>query len=253
MLGDFCRWLGDSLHVPVTPHRYPSPDSLASAFGRERVDLAWTSPVLALTSEDMDTAMPLVSSVREGVASYHAVLFTRSDAPFRSPSDLAGVRAAWVARTSAGGYLMPMLALAARGVTPDKAFSVERFVNSHGAVARAVLDGSADVGATYAVFEDGDPTKQLLRSGFLDADPAAEVRVLMASGPIPADLVVAQRKLAITVRAAVVTALEHIADDAEAAAAAKRIFGADGFRRFEPGALDPLRADVDSGRALGLI
>ncbi len=116
-----------------------------------------------------------------------------------------------------------------------------------------MLEGSADVGATYAVFEDGDPTKPLIRSGFMDAVEGAQARVLMASGPIPADLVLAQAGLPITVRAAVTTALEHIDDDGSAAEAAKRIFGADGFERFEAGALDPLRADVDSGRALGLI
>lgn len=253
MLGDFCNWLADCLHVPVTPHRYPSPDSLASAFGRKRVDLAWVSPVLTLTSPELERALPLVSSVRQGVASYHAVLFTRADAPYRSPSDLSGARAAWVAKSSAGGYLVPVLALAARGITPDAAFESERFVDSHGAVARAVFDRAADVGATYAVFEDGDPTKPLIRSGFLDAATDQEARVLMASGPIPADLVLAQPGLAITVRAAIVTCLEHIDDNADAAAAAKRIFGADGFERFEPGALEPLRADVESGRALGLI
>jgi hypothetical protein len=64
---------------------------------------------------------------------------------------------------------------------------------------------------------------------------------------------VARPDVAITVRAALTTALEHLHEDAAGAAAAFTLFGTDTFRRFEPGALDPLREDVESGRALGLL
>lgn len=253
LLGDLCRHLSEIVHISIRPHRAPSPAALASAFGSGRVDLAWVSPVLALTAPELEHAAPLVSSVRAGVAQYHSVLFTSSDAPLRSLSDLVGVRAAWVARTSAAGFLVPRLALAARGLPPDVAFAEERFVDSHGAVARAVLGGEADVGATYAVFEGADPARAMLRSGFTRSVDGREGRVLLAVGPIPADLVIARPDVPITLRAALVTAFEALGTNAEAARSATALFGTDCFERFEAGALDPLREDVESGRALGLI
>lgn len=253
MLGDFCNRLSDLVHVPIRPHRAPNPAALASAFDAGRVDIAWASPVLVLTAPELARAVPLVSSVREGMASYHAVLFTRADSALRSPSDLKQARAGWVARTSAAGFLIPRLALASRGIVPDEVFSMEVFLHSHGAVAKAVLEGQVDVGATYAVFEKGDPTRPLVRSGFTGVVEGVEGRVLLAVGPIPADLMVARGDVPITVRSALTTALEHLDADADAATAARTLFGTDCFQRFEQGALDPLRDDVESGRALGLL
>ena len=130
---------------------------------------------------------------------------------------------------------------------------MEVFLHSHGAVVKAVLDGDADVGATFAVFERGDPTRALVRSGITGIAEPADARVLLAVGPIPADLMVARADVPITVRAAITTVLEHLGEDDAAAAAARTLFGTDVFHRFEPGALEPLRADVESGRALGLL
>ena len=253
VLGDFCARLSELCHVPVRPHRAPSPSALASAFDAGRVDIAWASPVLVLTARELERAIPLVSSVREGEASYHSVLFTAASSTIRSPSDITQARAAWVARTSAAGFLIPRLALASRGFVPDEIFSVEAFLHSHGAVVKAVLEGDADVGATFAVFERGDPTKPLVRSGLTGMADHGEARILLAVGPIPADLMVARADVPITVRAALTTVLEHLAEDEAGAAAARTLFGTDVFQRFEPGALEPLRADVESGRALGLL
>ena len=252
ILGELCRALTDKVRATVRSHRAPSPALLASAFGAGRIDVAWVSPVLLLTAEGMRDAIPLVSAVREGVASYHAVLFTAADSPLRSPSDLVRARAAWVAKTSAAGYLVPRLALAARGLRPDEIFAREEFLDSHGAVARAVLEGEADVGATFAVFEEADPTRPLVAAGF-DGVPGGSARVLLSAGPIPADLMVARPDITITQRAALTTAFESLPEDAVASSAALHLFGTDSFRRFESGALDPLREDVQAGRVLGLL
>jgi len=253
VLSDFCVQLSEASHIPIRPHVAPSPAALASAFARGRVDVAWVSPTLLLTSRKLESAVPLVQSVRQGVAEYHAALFVAEDSPLKSPADLQGAHAAWVAATSAAGFIFPRLALASHGLVPDALFTTESFHDSHGAVARAVLSGHADVGATYAVFEDGDPTRPLVRAGFVDAMSGKEARVLHVAGPIPSDLIVAAPGLAVTVRAALVTALEHLADEEGAKPAMWKLFGADRWQRFEPGALDPLREQVDTGRALGLL
>jgi phosphate/phosphite/phosphonate ABC transporter binding protein len=217
------------------------------------VDLAWVSPVLFLTAPELRNAHPLVNAMRQGGAMYHSVVFTRTDSKIRSPTQLVGARMAWVAKTSAGGYLVPRLTLAARGIRPDDHFREEIFTGSHGGVVTAVMNGEADAGGTYAVFEDGDPTKRLLRSGLDDLGDDVKARVILSAGPIPADLVVARADVPVTARAALVRVFEELADEAHSAHLIARVFNAERFIRFERGALDELLDDVETGRQLGLL
>ena len=249
-LNEVCDALALLAGVKVRSHRSPSPAALAGAFAAGRVDLAWVSPTLFLSSDAFRYAAPLVSSVREGSTLFHAVLFVAADSAIRSPTEIRGKRVAWVAPTSASGYIVPRLALARYGLEPRGLFSRETFFDSHGAVARAVLEGSADVGATYAVFEDGDATKTLVRAGFEHAPPLG-ARIIHAAGPIPSDLVVAARSVPIVTRAALVLAFEHLHTHARGPMLS--LFGADAFTTFVPGALDSLREEVEAGVALGLL
>ena len=68
----------------------------------------------------------------------------------RTIQDLKGLNVAWVEQTSAAGYLFPRAALLQAGLKPAELFKTETFVGDHAAVCKAVLDGKADVGATYA-------------------------------------------------------------------------------------------------------
>lgn len=249
-LNEFVDALGALAGTKVRPHRSPSPAALAGAFAAGRVDLAWLSPTLFLSADAFRFAAPLVSSVREGSTQFHAVLFVRRDSPIRSPTQLVGARAAWVAPTSASGYIVPRLALARYGLDPRTLFRSETFLDSHGAVSRAVLEHKADVGATYAVFENGDATKGEVRAGF-DNIPELEARILHAAGPIPSDLVVAARGVPIVTRAALVRAFEHVHERARGPIIS--LFGADSFTSYVQGSLDPLRAEVEAGVALGLL
>jgi len=249
-LNDFCAALAAISGVSVRAHRAPSPAALAGACATGRVDLAWVSPTLYLSSDAFRQAVPLVSSVREGATLFHAVLFVAEGALIRSPMDLRGKRAAWVAPTSASGYIVPRLALARYGLDPRGLFAAEEFYDSHGGVARAVHDGVADVGATYAVFEGANATLRVVRAGYENV-PELRARILHAAGPIPSDLVVASREVPIVTRAALVRALEHVHETAHDAVVA--LFGADSFRSFVTGALEPLRAEVETGVALGLL
>lgn len=252
LLAALCDSLGRAAGVRVLPHRAPSPASLASAFAVGRVQLAWVSPALLLTSPGMAEAVPLASAVRQGVASYHGVLFTRHDAHYKSALDLKGTRAAWVAPTSAGGYLFPRLALASYGLDPRILFASESFHGSHGNVARAVLTGKADVGGSYAVFESGDPEQPLVRAPFLDVG-GRRGRVLFTTSPIPSDLIVSSAEVPIQVQSKLTLALEALADVLPAREAMSIVLGADGFMRYRSAALDPLRDQIEYGRELELL
>ena len=71
---------------------------------------------------------------------------------------------------------------------PDDFFGEELFLRSHAEVVRAVLDGRADVGATYA--QRPAPGQPIQRAGFLDVAPERSIRVLEWTRPIPNDVIV---------------------------------------------------------------
>ncbi len=252
-LGELAKFLSAELQVRVSPHRSPSPLALASAFGSGRLDIAWVSPALLLTAPEMARAVPLVCSVRSGMSTYHGVLFVEASSPLRSPSDLAGARAAWVAPTSAAGYIVPRLALASHGLDPRSLFSSETFHDSHGNVARAVFSGRADVGATFALFENGEASQKLLRAGFHEAEEG-KARILYAAGPIPSDPIVVRHDLSSVLRARLIAALSEVPRASETVRQAlAHTVGADTFEAVRPHAFDTLREQISDGRALGLL
>ncbi len=249
-LADFCGLLGKLIGAIVLPHRAPSPLALASAVHAGRVHIAWLSPTLLASSPLVAEAVPVAASVREGVASYHSVLFVAAASTIVSPRDLRGSRVAWVAPTSAGGYVFPRIALARAGYEPSTIFASERFYDSHARVADAVLSGDADVGATFATFRDGDPNQPMVNAGFpLDG----RLRVIDHAGPIPSDVIATTPDLAATLRAALVHALHDLSLTDTGRNALQSLFSVQGFQPFASTALGELRALLAAGRDLGVL
>jgi phosphonate transport system substrate-binding protein len=249
-LAELCDLLEHDTGHPVAALIAPSPSSLASALGKGRADFAWLSPTLLLMVPSLARMVPLLSSVRQEVAFFHGVVFTRAGSPIGDLDDLQGTSVAWVAPTSASGYLVPRLTLARRGVDVQ-GFGKEEFFGTHGAVAEAVLGGRVDVGATYAHFDQGDASRPLLRAGYTDALPGTEARILAVSGPIPADMIVAHPDVEIATRVAVAGALSRMPSDPIGRGALRTVIGADDFRAVSAEALRELEALMAASAALG--
>ncbi|UQA54623.1 phosphate/phosphite/phosphonate ABC transporter substrate-binding protein [Polyangium aurulentum] len=253
LLNDFCARLGDAIGHVVHPHRAPSPEALAAAVSAGRVHVAWLSPTLLATSKLADLVVPLASSIREGSAQYHAALFARDDSPIKAAEDLARKRVAWVAPSSASGYIYPRLALARRGLDPRTLFASEGFHQSHGAVAAAVSEGRADVGATFVSFENGDPSRPVARAGFRELEGASPARIVLMAGPIPADVIVALRSFNPQFRANLLRALKVLAAGEATSASVQSIFGVRTFAAHSENALATLHQMIKSARDMGLL
>lgn len=234
---------------PCVPVCCESPRELATRFEAGELQLVWSSPTLALTA--LSDAVPLVASVRQGVAYYHGVLFVLRDSEIRGPMDARGRHVAWVAESSAAGYLFARVALASLGLELDDFFGEESFLGSHGAVSAAVLEGRADIGATFAVFEDGDATRAVLRAGFTDHPKADEARILFSTPPVPSDLIVVSRgalkEHGPRLREALLVLPDELPD------AVTQVTGADGFQACRERFLEQLRHQLEDARVLGLI
>lgn len=117
--------------------------ALGKMLSSAAAELAWMPPLVHARAA-AGGARLLALSQRDGVLGYRCALVVHADSRFRTLSDLVGVRAAWIDRESASGYVVPRQHLAARGVELARAFRGERFYGSGAAALRAVVDGEAD-------------------------------------------------------------------------------------------------------------
>jgi phosphate/phosphite/phosphonate ABC transporter binding protein len=244
-------WIGAHIGVELTAFVATSYDDLARGIRQEAVDVAWMPPIVFVHLEREGIAAPIVNNWRAGLASYHAALVVPKSARIHTILGLQGARAAWVDPFSASGYVLPRIQLVALGVNPKLAFSEERFVGSHESVIREILDGRADVGATYATVNEAGVA---IQGGWTDVPGGADfVRVLTTFGAIPSDLVAARVSLDPEVAEAFEQAFVAIRKDFGAAHLAREVLGVEEFR---PGAGDgygALRRAVADAASHGLL
>lgn len=189
----FCRALAAATGLDVTGIALWHYHRLLEAMEMGDVDLAWLPPILAAQAAYDGRAIPLAVPVRGGISSYSTALFVRESSRFGSPHELTGARAAWVDRQSVSGYLLIRAQLRSLAIVPERTFASDRFLGSHEAVVRAVLEDSADVGATFIHLDErpGSHKARILRAGWGEA----RVRVIAQAGPIPSDVVAASARL----------------------------------------------------------
>jgi phosphonate transport system substrate-binding protein len=233
-LDRFCEVLGAAAGCEVTAHELADYSDLLDAMQAGDVDIAWLPPVVALHATSRGKTVPIALPVRGGSAFYSTALFTRPDSRIRGLADLKGASAAWVDRHSAAGYLVIRASLRQRGIDPTHLFSSETFHGSHAAVGKAVLEGAADVGASFVHL---DPRRSRpRRAGWGDAP----VRMLATAGPIPSDVIAATiRTPVLKIRAVQRALVTPPSEEMQAAAAA--LFGAEGFMEVSSEHLAPIQ------------
>ena len=103
----------------------------------------------------------------------------------------------------------------------------------------------------FAVFEDGDATKPLLRAGFQDAEHDVAVRILVVSNPIPSDLWLATRPALELLGDRLLASLVALCEQAPNAMLS--VFGAEMYIAPDLKRLEELRGNVEHAQALELI
>lgn len=240
-LDRFCQELAKVLEVDVRPLTTKSYSHLSDAVEQGHVGLAWLPPIIAHRLASSSRALPIAMPVRSGSSTFCTALFARADGP-SNLSQLSGTSVAWVERFSASGYSVVRAALRARGHSLEKLFGTESFIGSHQGVARAVLDGVAQVGATYF---HRDPSGKIVNPGW----GSAKVNVLMEFGPVPADVLAAGTQLPTSLMQQIQRQLLD-PSNVSLRRAACELFEAEAFVRSDPShlaALAPLLVFFDSG------
>jgi len=146
-------------------------------------DAAWGPPYVCARLEAMGVRA-VARGIRRGSSGYRAALVARADAGLALDS-LAGKTAVWVDRESAGGHLLALSLLRAKGLDPAKLFFAQSFAGSYRAALEQLLGGRADVSSVFAhLSEEGT---QVLGAEEVLPGSSAQLSVLALSDEIPND------------------------------------------------------------------
>lgn len=224
------------LQGPISVKVFADADELATALATKQVDLAWLPPLAFVHAVQQDPeVLALSKAMRHSALTYRAVLFVKAEAPFKTVADLKGRTIAYVAKSSASGYLFARELVRREGLDPGRLFATERFEGDHPAVCRAVKAGVADVGATYAAEADA-------RSPQVNAcgTDAAQFRVLSSTGNVPNEVIAARSDFPPERVPDVLAAFAHMGSSEDGKRALTEAFDVDGWGVAVEGDFEPV-------------
>src|SRR3954467_12761910 len=96
--------MGEHMGIPIQRRDAASYEALAADVREGRTDVAWLPPIVYLRLGKEVT--PLGNLVRRGTATYDAALIVREESKIHSIDGLRGMRAGWVDRWSAAGFVL---------------------------------------------------------------------------------------------------------------------------------------------------
>lgn len=244
----FARELERATSVYVVQRTVGSYDELEREMTLARVDVAWLPPVLFSRLER--DAVVVALATRATTHSIFATLVTAADSKTTDLAHVHGARVAWVDPLSASGYVVARLGLAAAGLDPRATFRSEFFAGSHPEAIRAVLDGRADVAAT---FTHVDAAGGVVRGPWDEMGVDRErLRVVALLGETPPDVVAARSSVPEEIRAALTRALVGAAHDDALGATIEGVFGVRRFVEGKTGSYAALRDLMERASDAGL-
>jgi phosphonate transport system substrate-binding protein len=244
----FAKWVAQATGKQTRPVTFPDYDSLAAAIAQGVADVAFLPPLAFVRALEQGQPQPLAKVRRAGRTSYRAVIFAAPGSALKSVDDLRkakNLKAAWVDATSSSGYLFPKAHLLMNGIDPAGLFLAQDFFGSHDEVCRAVLEGRADVGATYS--DDPPEAAATTPHGCRDlGETMAELQVISATQSVPNDVLAARQGLPAELAAALREAALKLSDSDPGKQVLADAFVADGFTEVGDEDWAPVTAALDT-------
>ncbi|MFN7134016.1 MAG: phosphate/phosphite/phosphonate ABC transporter substrate-binding protein, partial [Myxococcales bacterium] len=146
----------------------------------------------------------------------------------------------------ATGYIFPKSKLLVSGVNPQGIFAAQDFYGTHDAVCKAVLDGKADVGATFSDDPVGASPAQATGCVRALGQAASSLRIIGATDELPNDVVALRPQFPAELETKLLDGLQA---QAGTEAGRKRLldaFLAEGFTSVSPDDYAPVRQALDA-------
>lgn len=234
MAREFADLLFSAGFTTVMPfHTY---EALEHSLLDGEVDAAWGPPIVCAKVEANGGTVPF-RAVRDGGTSYRSALICRQNDPIElerlGQPGTRPMRAVWVDEWSMAGFILPRHHLAARGIDLDVALSEQHLLGSYEACFYAVLDGEADITASWA---------NRRGAGYVElcGNSACLLRVLTYSEETPNDAVVLAPQLDRERQRALESGLRQLIRTPRSLEVLAAMFDVDGFDEPPAGSYGPL-------------
>lgn len=150
--------------------------SMIEAMRHGRIDVAYFGPLSYVLAKSKSNIEAFAAIVKNGSATYQAVVIGNIGAGIQSLADIKGKDMAYGDQASTSSHLIPKSMLLDQGLTAGKEYE-EHFLGSHDAVAVSVQNGKAQAGGlSRPIFES------LVAKGVIDLN---KVKPLAYSKPFP--------------------------------------------------------------------
>ncbi len=233
----FMRALGERAGVYIVERNVASYDELEREITLAHIDIAWLPPMVFARLERSFVVVALATRSRPR-NEYTSVLLSARGSGRTTIDHLAGARMAWVDPLSASGYVVPRLRLLQQGIDPAT-FARELFTGSHAESVRSLLEGHADLAATYANLDEAGHVGHGVWTEI--GASVDDFHFVARLGDIPPDLIAARTSVPEDVRDALVRAFLAMAAEPELGDAIEGVFGGRKFERGTSLSYDALR------------
>ena len=155
-----------------------------------KVDFAQLGPLTYVKAKQRNPHLqPIVAPIEKttGRPWYTSVIVVKNNSGINNLKDLKGKRVAFVSKSSASGYLVPLGALKDIGIEPEQDFAAVTYAGSHNQVKEELILGKVD-----AIANDKRSYLAQLKAGNIDA---TKYKIIWESQPIPNTPIVASSKL----------------------------------------------------------
>ncbi len=190
-----------------------------------KIDAAMLSPAAMVMAHRKANAKPILKTRYKGKTSYFAVIFTRTESPIKSITDLKGRSFAFVDPGSTSGFVVPSLMMQKAGVKPNRDLKHVMNAGTHDAVLQAVLHGQAEAGASFQKEKGVWPLADSIKN---PAD-LARLRVVAYSDPIPDQGIAVHPELDPALEKKVADFFVHLSDTAAGRKMIGRFYQVDAF------------------------
>lgn len=247
-LEPFRAYLQQKLDIPVELRAMADWRELIVAQGNAEIDYGiYGASAYVGAWARCQCVEPLVTEEAvDGSTGYYAVMLARTGSHIRTIEDMKGKVLAFGGETSTAGHLLPLAEFAASGIDPQSYFAETKMADNPLDAIRVLMEDKVDGALTWSTMvgrdDDGygrGPMRMMVDRRTLDM---SDVRVIWKSQLIPYGPHAVRSDLAASVKSALRTALESLADDAPDAFEAVDFSGGRRFVAIEHQAYQPLLA-----------